>query len=52
MDFDQIIALAEQDGSDSILEIECKECGTTIIAEPDSADLYCKECKMIIMQTY
>jgi len=35
---------------DSILEIECPECGAAIATEHDTIDLYCDECKRIVMQ--
>ncbi len=43
-------ALIEQAFSDSVIEIECPNCETTIIVEPDATDLYCQDCKMIVMQ--
>ncbi len=46
----QIETLIEQACNDSVIEIECPNCETTIITEPDATDLYCQECKMIVMQ--
>jgi len=40
----------EQACRDCILEIECPVCGGTIVTEPDATDLYCEECKQIVMQ--
>jgi len=45
-----IEALANQACWDSVIEIECPNCETTILAEPDRLDLYCQDCKMIVMQ--
>ena len=52
MNTEQIEESVRQEWVEGILEIECKECGATIVAELDATDLYCQECKMIIMQTY
>jgi len=46
----QIDTLIEQACSDCVIEIKCPNCETTILAEPDASDLYCQECKMIVMQ--
>jgi len=50
MEKGQIDTLIEQACSDSVIEIKCPNCETTIVAEPDANDLYCQECKMIVMQ--
>jgi len=40
----------KQAGWDSVMEFECPKCGGEIVAEPDATDLYCEECKMIVIQ--
>jgi ribosomal protein S27AE len=40
-------ALIKQASLDSVIEIECPQCGATIIAEPDAEDFYCAECERI-----
>jgi len=50
MESDKVLELMEQADRDSILEIECPACGAGIVTEPDSTDLYCDECKRIVMQ--
>ncbi len=46
----QIETLIEQVCCDSVIEIECPVCEASIVAEPDATDLYCQDCKMIVMQ--
>ena len=50
MEFNNVLELMEQVSQDCILEIECPVCGGTIETEPDATDLYCEECKQIVMQ--
>jgi hypothetical protein len=50
MEFNKVLELMEQACRDCILEIECPVCGGTIETEPDATDLYCEECKQIVMQ--
>ena len=50
MEFDKILNLPEQAFDESILEFECPVCGASITCGPDGKDLYCDECKMIVMQ--
>ena len=50
MEFDENVETMEQSVPDSVLEIECPECGATLVAEPDTGDLYCDECMRIVMQ--
>ena len=50
MEIKQIDAPVRQVSWDSVIEIECPNCETTIVAEPDATDLYCRDCKMIVMQ--
>ena len=50
MEFNKVFELMGQACCDSILEIECPECGVAIATEPDATDLYCDECKRIVMQ--
>ena len=50
MNMQQIEELLSQACVEGVIEIECKECGTTMIAEVDATDLYCQECKRIVMQ--
>jgi RNA polymerase subunit RPABC4/transcription elongation factor Spt4 len=50
MEFNKVLELMEQACRDCILEIECPVCGGTIVTEPDATDLYCEECKQIVMQ--
>ena len=47
---EQVETLIEQACNDSVIEIQCPNCETIIIAEPDATDLYCQECKMIVLQ--
>ncbi len=47
MEFDKVLQLMEQACWDSILEIECPECGAAIVTEPDAEDLYCDECEKV-----
>ena len=50
MEYDKALNLLEQSFNDSILEFECPKCGAGIVSESDTTDLYCDECKMIVMQ--
>ena len=50
MEFDENVETMEQSVPDSVLEIECPECGATLVTEPDASDLYCDECMRIVMQ--
>jgi len=50
MEFKKVLELMEQACRDCILEIECPVCGGAIVTEPDATDLYCEECKQIVMQ--
>ena len=50
MELCKVLQLLEQACRDCILEIECPVCGGTIETEPDATDLYCEECKQIVMQ--
>ncbi len=50
MEVNKALELMEQACRDCILEIECPVCGGTIETEPDATDLYCEECKQIVMQ--
>ena len=50
MEFNKVLELMEQACQDCILEIECPLCGASITTEPDATDLYCEECKQIVMQ--
>ncbi len=50
MEFNKVLGLMEQTCRDCILEIECPVCGGIIVSEPDATDLYCEECKQIVMQ--
>ena len=50
MEYDKVLDLMEQAFNDSILEFECPKCGAGIVSEADVEDLYCDECKMIVMQ--
>ena len=47
---EQIETLIEQACNDSVIEIECPVCEAAIVSDPDAADLYCQDCKMIVMQ--
>jgi phage FluMu protein Com len=42
--------LLRQAAEDSIIEIQCPECGDTITAEPDAEELYCQGCQKIVMK--
>ena len=50
MKFNKVLQLMEQTCRDCILEIECPVCGGIMLTEPDATDLYCEECKQIVMQ--
>ncbi len=50
MEKEQIETLIEQASCDSVIEIECPVCEAAIVAEPDATDLYCQDCKLIVMQ--
>jgi hypothetical protein len=50
MEFNKVFEPVGQACCDSILEIECPECGAAIATEHDTIDLYCDECKRIVMQ--
>ena len=50
MNMKQLEDLLRQACHDCILEIECPQCSATIVTEPDATDLYCEECKQIVMQ--
>ena len=50
MEKEHIEASIEQGCCDSVIEIECPVCEAAIVAEPDATDLYCQDCKMIVMQ--
>lgn len=50
MKYDKVLNRLEQSFNDSILEFECPKCGAGIVSESDVEDLYCDECKMIVMQ--
>ena len=47
MDIKQIEALARQACWDSVIEIECPECGAITISEPDAEEIYCEECEKV-----
>jgi hypothetical protein len=42
--------LLRQIAEDSIIEIECPECGDTITAEPDAEEFYCQGCAKMVMK--
>jgi len=50
MEKEQIEASIGQAYCDSVIEIKCPACEATIVAESDVTDLYCLDCKMIVMQ--
>lgn len=50
MEHHEVSDLVEQDLDDSIMKFECPNCGAEITSEADAHDLYCNECKMIVMQ--
>ena len=50
MNAKQVEVLLEQVCCEGVLELECPLCETTITTEPDATDLYCDECKQIVMQ--
>ena len=50
MEIKQIDAPVRQVSWDRVIEIECPNCEATIVAEPDATDMYCQDCKMIVMQ--
>lgn len=51
MEHPEFFNMMEQALDDSTTEFECPKCGAVITPGPDSQDLYCNECKMIVMQT-
>ena len=50
MEYDKVLNLLKQSFKDSILEFECPKCGAGIVSESDVEDLYCDQCKIIVMQ--
>ena len=50
MEIKQIDAPVRQVSWDRVIEIECPNCETSILAESDATDLYCQNCKMIVIQ--
>jgi ribosomal protein S27AE len=50
MDFNKAFEPMGNDCSESTLEIECPECGAAISAQHGVIDIYCGECKRIVMQ--
>jgi len=46
----QLDALIRQASWDSVIEIECPECGDIITAEPDAEELYCGQCEKVVMK--
>ena len=45
-EFEELNALDE----DIILEFRCPYCDAILFANPTEPDLYCNQCKMIVMQ--
>jgi hypothetical protein len=41
-------ALLEQAVMDSVIEVDCPECGCTIRCEPDAIESYCYGCKKVV----
>ena len=50
MQFNKVLQLMEQACRDCTQEIVCPVCGGAIVTKPDATDLYCEECKQILMQ--
>jgi len=50
MEHDKVLDLIQQAFDDSIIEVACPNCGVKMVSEANSEDLYCDECKMIVMQ--
>jgi len=50
MQFNKVLQLMEQACRDCTLGIVCPVCGGAIVTKPDATDLYCEECKQILMQ--
>ena len=45
---ENIMELLEQAVMDSVIELECPSCGSTIRCEPDAQDSYCFDCCKVI----
>jgi endogenous inhibitor of DNA gyrase (YacG/DUF329 family) len=43
-------ALMRQASLDSVIEVECPECGAPMTAEPDAREFYCEECERVVMK--
>ena len=50
MNMKEIEALLLKASFDSVIEIECEECGALITAEPDASDLFCEACERVTMK--
>ena len=45
---EEILELLEQAAMDSIIELECPVCGSTLRCEPDARDSYCYDCGKVV----
>ena len=50
MDDMSVFDFIEQAIFEGVLVIKCPNCDGDIIAEPDTKDIFCEQCKMIVMQ--
>ena len=48
MDMKALEALLEQAVMDSVIEVECPECQSTIRCEPDATESYCYGCEKVV----
>lgn len=46
---EKLLELLEQAVMDSVIELECPTCGSTIRCEPDAQDSYCYDCGKVVM---
>ena len=45
---ERILELLEQAVMDSVIELECPACGSTLRCEPDARDTYCYDCGKVV----
>ena len=45
---EKIMELLEQAVMDSVLELECPSCGSTLRCEPDAQDGFCFDCGKVV----
>lgn len=50
MESEFLLETTDHASGDNAIAIECPKCGADIFCTPDAPDLYCRQCKMIVMQ--